>query len=64
MITCDRCKNWEQEDNLGSCICDKFKIGYDYAKKEIADDEVLVEDDEGWAFFTGPKFGCIHGISR
>jgi hypothetical protein len=20
----------------------------------------LVENDEGWAFETGPKFGCIH----
>jgi hypothetical protein len=34
-----------------------------YGGKEAAAhlvDEVLVENDEGWGFLTGPEFGCVH----
>lgn len=66
MITCDKCNFWEQEKekNLGVCDCDKFKQGYYYNFEDIADDEIWVENDEGWAFYTGPKFGCIHAEIR
>lgn len=30
---------------------------------ELAPDEVLVENDEGWGMSVGPKFGCVLGKS-
>ena len=66
MIKCKGCKFWEINNNkgwgrLGECSSPKFKIGYRYNREEIADDEVEIENDEGWGCLTGPLFGCIHG---
>ena len=67
MITCDICKYWDRAQDgkhLGSCSSEKFVQGYDYDTDDIPVDGVHVEDDEGWGFFTGEKFGCIHGEIR
>jgi len=65
MNTCKTCKFWT--DNpwghpvpRGSCLSPKFLYGYNIALDKIAPDEVLVENDEGWGFVTGPDFGCVH----
>ena len=65
MITCEQCKFWSHEqdgiypENEYSCSCPKFILGY--SEISIRSDEILIEDDEGWGFAPGPKFGCIHG---
>ena len=62
MIICKECKFWKKHEDskLGDCSCDKFKTGYGSSEINIPDDCVLVENDEGWAFYTGKDFGCVH----
>lgn len=70
MNTCDTCKYWsvpEPEvnqsrvpDGFGDCLCEKFVKGYDSPTRDPLPDDMVYEDDEGWSFYTGPKFGCIH----
>lgn len=68
MNTCDTCVHWKQRakqrgsawDLLGDCDSQAWLRGYHITADEIKPDSVHVEDDEGWAFQTGPKFGCIH----
>lgn len=59
MPTCDACKFWNKrgEDHLG--YCGRWKEGYSIKLESIADNEVLVENDEGWGAMMGPKFGCV-----
>ena len=66
MIHCDECKYWDDEEffKIRSCSSEKWLKGYDVGEDEIEDDEVIVENDAGWAFETGPKFGCIHGEKK
>lgn len=66
MKTCGLCVYWSKNDDnhLGGCSSRKFKLGYDIPIVEISVDEVSVEDDEGWRFLTGAKFGCIHWVSK
>ncbi len=72
MNICKSCKHWESHENnkpyraalanLGDCSCPKFVSGY-YPNTEpvpVGLDGILVEEDEGWCFYTGPEFGCIH----
>lgn len=67
MKTCDCCRFWGN-NTLNShfthkdCNCPKFFLGYrqPHERVELPEDEVQVENDEGWGFATGPKFGCIH----
>lgn len=62
--TCDGCRFWTQQHDgaypLGACDCPKFIRGYGDFDLAIILDGVRVEDDEGWGFYTGPKFGCVH----
>jgi len=64
MQRCETCKYfsiWQKEYNIvGACSSPKFLIGYHHFSKETKKDEVLVENDEGWGFIPGPKFGCVH----
>lgn len=39
---------------------DSFGVG----DGDLKPDMVLVEPDEGWGFFVGPDFGCIHHAPR
>jgi hypothetical protein len=41
------------------CSCQKMVYGYGYTD-EPKNDEVEIEDDEGWGMIPGPEFGCIH----
>lgn len=65
IMKCKDCAYWSQTTNLralpnivGDCSNQKFVTGYSMKLK--SSDEVLIENDEGWGFFTGPDFGCIH----
>ena len=74
MITCKDCKYWNiamgesvrittaKRAGLGYCVCEHFRFGYNYDPHEFLSNDVWVENDEGWGFYTGPDFGCIHGI--
>lgn len=66
MVHCYECKYWDQEESgkLKSCDNKKWRTGYSLTDEDVAEDEILVESDEGWAFYTGPKFGCIHGEEK
>ncbi len=56
-MTCSKCRFWDD----WTCISEKWTSGYG---TECPIDGVLVEDDEGWGFETGPNFGCIHFESK
>ncbi len=43
-----------------TCNHPKFLIGYGWSIKDMPNDGLLIEDDEGWAWCVGPNFGCIH----
>ena len=74
-MICSNCRYWTRgvvrttnpfnaatyaERHLGGCACPKFRFGYGIEQHNIAPDEVLIEDDEGWGIMTGEDFGCIH----
>lgn len=64
MNTCDTCAYWTKDTKSdwgrGNCHSDSWLRGYWVRKEDFKPDSVHVEDDEGWAFTTGPKFGCVH----
>lgn len=62
--TCATCCLWvrAQNERFGDCLSPKFFQGY-LGKAQLLTlslDSVVVENDEGWAFQTGPEFGCVH----
>lgn len=65
MSTCKTCKHFSQfkDDNyLGKSpygVCGRWNEGYSYDRDNMPLNEVLVENDEGWAAIMGPDFGCI-----
>jgi hypothetical protein len=65
MKQCKNCTHYEVSKNdhekpLGSCLSEKWLIGYNYNAKELQQDQIVVEGDEGWGFLVMPEFGCIH----
>jgi len=71
MITCDKCCFWTlvtegryANIGFGDCVCESWWTGYGLAHSSLSPADVVVEDDEGWGFYAGPKFGCIHGRPR
>jgi len=71
-MTCETCVHWTTDDgemprlpsHFGACSSDKF-IGEYFSNGELLEaDRVVVENDEGWGFYTGPKFGCVHWVPR
>ena len=56
------CKNCDFYLGDNNCSCKKFELGYhnsdDFLKENK--DCVKVENDEGWGFYVGEEFGCIH----
>jgi hypothetical protein len=58
MKTCDTCKYFNDNGVGNICRCPKMLYGY-YGRLPI-EDEIMIEDDEGWGIHPGPKFGCIH----
>ncbi len=65
LVLCGDCRFWKGEGTgrLGECESEKFKRGYNTLFDAVPIDGVLVENDEGWAFYTGREFGCIHGAA-
>lgn len=65
---CESCVHWslaqEAKDGMGDCDSDAWLRGYGVKSADVKPDSVHVEDDEGWGFFTGPKFGCVHWQTR
>lgn len=64
-VTCGLCKNCEhwsgdKWDQMRTCECPSMDIGYQGKPSNTDNDGVLIEGDEGWGWFTGPEFGCIH----
>lgn len=61
MITCRCCMHYTPSTAglLGSCS--RWRQGYGWSHDEIRNDEVVIENDEGWGANMGPDFGCILG---
>lgn len=56
--TCKACGFWASVDGrIGNC--GRWMTGYHVRSEEIPDNEVLVEDDEGWGARMGRDFGCV-----
>lgn len=39
--------------------CERWNAGYDTELPTMPLNEVVVENDEGWAMLMGPQFGCV-----
>jgi len=67
-MKCKECKYWEEgygyEGILKTCNQPKAKKGYRWNADDMPDDGLWLENDEGWAWFTGPEFGCINFESK
>ena len=46
-----------QSPNNSFGNCSRWAKGY--GDDPLADNEVIVEDDEGWGAVMGPQFGCV-----
>ena len=63
---CKDCKWWKQNAHItgGDCNQPDVRLGYDYrdepAPNWLRPNSVMVENDEGWAWHTGPEFGCVN----
>ncbi len=59
---CKDCEHWcgESKKQMKVCLCPKVDIGYHGTPETAGNDGVLIEGDEGWGWFTGPEFGCVH----
>ena len=65
LVMCGRCKNcahWEGQEYEGMKTCDhdSVSIGYYGTPQDVGPAGLLIEGDEGWGWYTGPEFGCIH----
>lgn len=55
---CSTCRHFTPEESgFGSCA--RWRMGYGISADELASDEALVENDEGWGMLVGPDFGCV-----
>ena len=64
---CETCVHYEPDKHykqLGTCGNTYFLRGYSYDPAEMPVDGLLLENDEGWAWLVGPKFGCVHHKER
>lgn len=58
---CETCDYWRRSprfDDFMQCVCPKMLYGYGLVLTEP--DQVMIEDDESWGMYPGPKFGCVH----
>ena len=67
MNHCKDCKWWRKEEwyhsgtgILKTCEHPKVKKGYGWNVDDVPRDGALIENDEGWAWLTGPEFGCVN----
>lgn len=75
MNTCDTCNCWKTDidengygydsydSRLGTCRNPKHIYGY-RRETSVKEDGVIIENDEGWGMFTGPKFGCVNWSAK
>lgn len=69
VIFCIECTFWSLVQShprapygFGACLSEHWKPGYGADCLPSANQsDVVIESDEGWMCFTGPKFGCVHG---
>lgn len=77
MIRCGECRfflgeGYHHDGDGGNCSAEFWRKGYSpeypngtiHERVPIKPSDVVVENDEGWAFVVGPEFGCVHGESR
>ncbi len=63
MTLCGDCKFYNVEPKHDSHKCGRWKYGYHHDGHE-SDDDIIVEDDEGWGVDMGTKFGCVLGEDK
>ena len=57
---CRTCRYYVAHDKPeGYGGCTRWHAGYGVEMSEVAANEVLVENDEGWGALMGPDFGCV-----
>ena len=59
MSLCETCKHFAPDEPFGFGSCERWNQGYGLKVNDMAENEVLVENDEGWGMVVGPKFGCV-----
>jgi len=59
METCGTCAHFEADEGARLGSCRRWHIGYGVVLSDVKDNEVLVEDDEGWGMTMGRQFGCV-----
>ena len=59
-MRCGDCKHFGFDNEFPPYgFCARWNSGYQFDKSKMPLNEVLVEDDEGWAMRMGPDFGCV-----
>jgi hypothetical protein len=67
---CKNCQHWTAaetgyEAQIGYGECGSPAVARGYGRPApLPLDGALIENDEGWGFFTGPDFGCVHFVAR
>lgn len=65
MNTCYSCKFWSHNidsGDTGTCSSPSWLRGYNITLSDMKPESVYIEDDKGWGFQTGQKFGCVHWL--
>ena len=64
---CKTCKYWYKitvpsnwYKGWGYCEHPKMLSGYNISPKNTTPDSTIIESEEGWSFYIGPEFSCIH----
>ena len=60
---CRDCRWHDFEEHRLDGHCSHEKMISDYHRKTPIDG-IRTEDDEGWGFYVGPDFGCVHWEAR
>lgn len=61
-MNCEKCKFWSGEEYQGFRTCEQpfAEIGYSMEPSRMPNNGLLIEGDEGWGWYVGPKFGCVN----
>lgn len=60
-VLCRDCRHFQPDREGPRGACGRWKTGYDVLLANLAPNDCLVEDDEGWGMSVGPLFGCVLG---
>jgi hypothetical protein len=61
--TCGSCRYWSPcagDTSVGDCDSALLVKGYGDPPAIVPSNMAFVEADEGWAFLSGPDFGCVN----